>query len=940
MAITCGKKINYCNNGHELRKFIKRDKPGSKRRHQIGNSCLKELSMATKFPKRRSNNWIPFVRNQTLVTVLAVFLSMQLLRNLALELLVGTILIIGNGIPFKHHIASEWAFIWSKKNWRKIQGIVSFAGKKQGFHGSNLVRTIHLPGCGDASIVRVSPNAGAVYFSDLGYENRMCYLGVWLIPASSHLLLSSRAEQGSTLAQWGRLLAAIAGQQIKRLQFFTDIIVTTATGPKDTLRRLMDFDPGLDKMLTDRYAEVASAVGGHVYERRCYLVVEFAKIGADRTEALKMATEQIDRTIRGMIQNARLLSPDELTELISGAMNPETAFLRSLLESYGPAAASLVPAEYNIAASQKELILPYHLSRTYVITEFPQMAVADTWQLNLLGGIPHELSRYTLSYIFNVIDPQIALRTAEREANKVEMETLTRASGRGNQRIMSREYAEIESARETERDLTTGEAMLKGIATITITAESEQILDDAETWLTRQAGTCYMRLRRADWRHDEGWATSLPFCVTPLYFESHTLSTATAQSLYQAQIAAPLGVPGILLGRDDLSFAPFSWDPFELYAAHILTSPIAIVLGQVGTGKSTFSKLLALRGAGVHGYGFFALDPKGEYAGTAKELGLPYLRLAPGQTRINPLDLDSASAKAAMLAILASSVMERSLTPDEAAALDKTAELLAPGSALFDAVELLRKVPPEIVHSMGTPDRDESVRRLIPVVAGLQRYLGSGQLGGLFDGETSIDLNPKGMIINLSEAFRDPALFKPVSSVVAFWLRNAIANLAQRSFLIVDEGWAVLDNLASFLQTTTKLSRSYGVSLVLTMHGLSDVLGAANAGTAISGKLQTIIDAVQSAFIFSNSSNEIELIAKTFTLTQAEQEILNLDDAGSNYRGLFLAMIGGSHYLCRTMLAERDSTTTDTDQNMASSQVRVSRKNRGSDPDMIFDAWS
>ena len=133
----------------------------------------------------------------------------------------------------------------------------------------------------------------------------------------------------------------------------------------------------------------------------------------------------------------------------------------------------------------------------------------------------------------------------------------------------------------------------------------------AGAWLQRQAGSAFIRLRRTDARHGEGWATSLPLAIAPPYFESHTLSTRQAQSLYQAQIAAPLGAPGILLGRDDLSGAPFSWDPFELYAARIVTSPIAIVLGQVGTGKSTFSKLLALRGAGVLGYGFFALNPKG-----------------------------------------------------------------------------------------------------------------------------------------------------------------------------------------------------------------------------------------------------------------------------------------------------------------------------------------
>ncbi len=812
--------------------------------------------MATKFPRRRTNNWIPLVRNQTVLTAAAVVLGVQVIHNLALQLLLGGAVILANSIPIHHHIASEWISIWAGRNWGRIQRLLPWVTPSQESGIANLTETISLGPAGEASVVRTERGTGLIYFDDRGSKGRRCWLGVWLIPAASHLMLSSEVEQRTTLAQWGRLLSGLAGQSVKRLQFFTDVVVKAAAGPRETLRRLADADPDLDPGLVGRYQEVADRVGGQVYDRRTYLVIEFDGIAAAQSEALRLAREQAERTIVGMLRGARPLSADELLELISGALNPDSAFLRLLLSYHAGEIGALKPVRYNLSEGTKELALPYHLSRSYLITEFPQMPVADTWQLNLLGGIPPNVARYAISYVFSVADPQVAMRQAEREANKVEMETLTRASGRGNQRIMSREYAEIDSARETEADLTTGEAMLKGIAAITVTADTSQILDEAETWLQRQAGSAFIRLRRTDARHGEGWATSLPLAITPPYFESHTLSTRQAQSLYQAQIAAPLGVGGILLGRDDLSGAPFSWDPFELYAARIVTSPIAIVLGQVGTGKSTFSKLLALRGAGVHGYGFFALDPKGEYAGVAAELGLPYLLLAPGETRINPLDLDSAAAKATMLGILASSVMDRGLTPDEAAALDKTAELLAPGSTLAEAIAILREVPPELSHAMGTPARDDAVGRLIPVVAGLQRYLGAGQLGGLFDGETSVKLNAKGMIINLSGVFREPALFKPVSNVVAFWLRNAISQLEQRSFLVVDEGWALLDNLASFLQATTKLSRSYGVSLVLTMHGLSDVLGAAGSGTATAGALQTIIEAVQSAFVFSNSANE------------------------------------------------------------------------------------
>jgi hypothetical protein len=896
--------------------------------------------MATKFPRRRSATWIPFVRNHSVLTAIVAVLLVPAIHNLVLELVIGGILIVGNSVPIRHHIVTEWLSILVQK---RAHWLTAMFSRTKGSSGrsavANEVTKIDLGIYGSVTVSHMAQDEGLLWYDDKKGA-RFAWIGVWLIPATSHLLLLSDAEQHNILMQWGRLLSSLAGQSVKRMQFLTDVIVTAAVGPKEVLRRLCEEDPNLDEKLVARYREVTERVGDQVYDRRSYLVVEFSKIGLGETEALKSAVDQTERTIKGLVPTARLLDPDELIEVLSGAQNPQTAFLRLLLGYYAPDLTSLTPVRYDLASSTTDMILPYHVSRTYVIGDFPQVYVPQTWQLNLLGGIPPNVARYAISYTWTVGDPTMALRQAEREANKVEMETLTRASGRGTQRIMTREYAEMDAARQTEADLTTGEAILKGIGTITITADSTRILDEAETWLYRQAGMSYLSLRRADWRHDEGWTTSLPLAIIPPYFETHTLSTKQAQSLYQAQIASPLQVPGILLGRDDLSGAPYSWDPFELYARQIITSPIAIVLGQVGTGKSTFSKLLALRGAGVHGYGFFALDPKGEYADTARELDLPYLMLAPGKTRINPLDLDSPSAKATMLAILAASVMDRNPSPDEAAAIDKVAELLPDRATLADAIDVLRAVPPEVSYAMGVPTRKDAVQRLIPVVAGLQRYLGSGQLGGLFDGETSVSINPRGMIINLSEVFREPALFKPVSNVVAFWLRNAISHLEQRSFLIVDEGWAILDNLAAFLQTTTKLSRSYGVSLVLTMHGLSDVLGAANTGTATAGKLQTVVDAVQSAFIFSNSGNEISAIGETFALTNAERSILNLEEASGNYRGLFLSLIGSHHYLCRTVLATADSETTNTDQNMAATlQTRQGPKPRTLSTERIFTPW-
>ena len=906
--------------------------------------------MSVKFPKRRSNNWVPFVKNHTLIAAISVIFVVQSIHNLLIELVLGGGLVILNALPYHHYVASEWVLIWTKKRWGKLQGFLPWGTKKvttSNDESSN--DELVLASLGTASIVSVrlttesmSKNSAVLWFNGSPSQNSMGWIGVWKIPATSHLALAAEPDQKAVFSSWGRLLVALNQNAVARIEMLQNTIVTTSTGPLNTLRQMTEVHPDLDPDLVKRYNEVATMVGSQVHDRNSYLAIELKGLSRNQKSEMVQVIEHLDRIIKGHVKNAELLSPDELRELIAGAINPEMTFLRMLLGFASHSdIKSLNPVPYHLQSDINHLRLPYHLSRSYVISEFPLLEVDDTWQLSLLGSIPPKVARYSIAYTFHPSDPQTALHDAERQANKTEMEILSRASGRGNQRIMSREHEEIQSAQQTERDLTTGEAMLKGIGIITITVESEPSLEEAETWLLRQAGTAFLKLRRLDWRHDEGWLATLPLCVMPIQLETHIMSTKQAQSLFQAQIGSPLPVPGILLGRDKFSGAPFSWDAFELYASHIISSPTAIVLGQVGTGKSTLSKLLALRGMGVHKYGFFALDPKGEYTDTAKELGIPYHKLVPHVTPINPLDLDSVSAKASMLGILATSVIGRSLEPQEASALDALAGLLPPGATLSTAINLLRFLPDEVVYAMAAQTKDSANQQLQQVIAGLQRYTGAGKLGGLFDGNKSFDIDPKGMIVNLAGVFTDE-LFKPVSQVVAFWLKNAITNLDQRSFLIVDEGWAILDSMAAFLQSTTKLSRSYGVSLILTMHGLSDVAGSANAGTATQGKLQTILEAAQSAFIFSNTSSEMKLIAENFTLSRTEQAILNLDEGRSDAKGMFLAVIGGNHFLCETVLARGDIETTNTDQNMSSTlmDARMSAK----DEDFvvsakIFDDW-
>lgn len=77
--------------------------------------------------------------------------------------------------------------------------------------------------------------------------------------------------------------------------------------------------------------------------------------------------------------------------------------------------------------------------------------------------------------------------------------------------------------------------------------------------------------------------------MKPRGVPAHRATTAHLQALYPFVSGRGLGSRGVYLGRD-LHGGPFCFDPWELYAAGVLTNPNLVVAGQIGRGKSTFVK--------------------------------------------------------------------------------------------------------------------------------------------------------------------------------------------------------------------------------------------------------------------------------------------------------------------------------------------------------------
>src|SRR5699024_5568554 len=94
-----------------------------------------------------------------------------------------------------------------------------------------------------------------------------------------------------------------------------------------------------------------------------------------------------------------------------------------------------------------------------------------------------------------------------------------------------------------------------------------------------------------------------------------------------------------MIGQDLHGGGPFCFDPWELYRKGVISGMSMLLFGQVGTGKSSLAKSMALRL--VH-YGrrlSVASDKKGEWTNVVRDLGGNVIQVGPGlDTRLNPLD--------------------------------------------------------------------------------------------------------------------------------------------------------------------------------------------------------------------------------------------------------------------------------------------------------------
>lgn len=222
--------------------------------------------------------------------------------------------------------------------------------------------------------------------------------------------------------------------------------------------------------------------------------------------------------------------------------------------------------------------------------------------------------------------------------------------------------------------------------------------------------------------------------------------------------------------------------------------------------------------------------------------------------------------------------MVGALTPIEESLLDQAIYQTYAARDIYPDSDFTGKEPPlleDLATILNTITGGEELS------AKLYKYI-KGTFAGFVNQPTNIAIGNRLIVFNirdLEEELRPIAMYMTLNYI---W--NLIRSELKKRILVVDEAWYLMkyDESASFLYGIAKRSRKYYLGITAITQDVEDFL-ANKYG-------KPIITNSSLQMLLKQSPAAIDIIAKTFNLTEVEQSILLQSDVGT---GLFF--VGNQH---------------------------------------------
>ncbi|MDO8667770.1 MAG: ATP-binding protein [bacterium] len=533
----------------------------------------------------------------------------------------------------------------------------------------------------------------------------------------------------------------------------------------------------------------------------------------------------------------------------------------------------IAPASVEI--SSNFLKLGSKFVRTIFVINYPRYI-----NIGWFAPIINLNSTFDIAMFFYPVESAVILKQLKNKVGNLEAQIIS-DSEKGAARDPLRETAlrDIESLRDA---LTQGvEKFFQFALYVTIYSSTKEELDRLSDEVENIFGSRLVYSKRVFYQAEQGFNSTLPLANDELYIAFNMNSSPVASSFpfISSELTSD---SGILYGINRHNNSLILFDRFSLQNAN------SVVFATSGAGKSYTIKLEVLRSL-MMGTEVIIIDPENEYKHLSEAVGGTYINISlASENKINPFDLPrSVSGESKAEDIIRSGIitvkglirlMLGELTHEEDSVIDRALlETYAKKDITPDCD--LAKVEAPIIQDL--EDILEDMEGGASLALRLKKYT-EGTFAGLFNSPTNVKMDNQLIcfsVRDLEDELRPMAIYTIVNYI---W--NVVRSELKKRILVIDEAWWLMqhEDSAKFIYALVKRCRKYYLGVTTITQDVNDFLTSAYG--------QAIVNNSALQLLLKQSPAAIELVQKTFVLTEGEKYLLLECGVGE---GIFFA--GSKH---------------------------------------------
>ncbi|MEI6042126.1 MAG: DUF87 domain-containing protein [bacterium] len=558
-----------------------------------------------------------------------------------------------------------------------------------------------------------------------------------------------------------------------------------------------------------------------------------------------------------------LKKPQEESSPISSIL-PKEIYQSGVLELQD------IIAPSGLKISPKTINLGEKIVRTFFVISYPRF-LSSNW----FSPIINLDKVFDISIFIHPVDTATVLRQFTKKVADIEVDISTRETkGLVRDPKLDTAYQDLEELRDK---LQQAQERLFDIGLyIAIYGEDEQELDKIESEIKSILESNLVFIKPALFQQEQGFQSVLPIGEDKLGVHSK-LNSEPLSSIFPFISFDLTSDKGILYGINRHNSSLILFDRFSLENYNSVT------FAKAGSGKSYQTKLEIIRSM-MFDTDVIVLDPEREYEYLAEATGGRYFNISlTSDHHINPFDLPVPREGESSSDVLRSNIinlvglfriMLGGLTAEEDAVVDRA----------ITETYALKDITPESNFAAAEPPLMSDFELVLSGMEGgeslaqrLTKYT-KGTWAGFINRPSNVDINKKFVVFSLRDMEEE---LKPVAMyIVMHYIWNAIRKELKKRLLVIDEAWYLMksEDTASFLLGLAKRGRKYYLGLATITQDVEDFLKSPYGLPIISNSSIQIL--------LKQSPSSIDIVQKTFNLTDEEKYLLLESDVGE---GMFFA---------------------------------------------------